>query len=181
MDGQQGLVSASVLFALAAAVNTSSVALQQRHRYLTRSLGQTGWYAHLALITPPWALFLLSLAKLDKGNRWRLPAQMRPLGAPVLAAAGLLWAAAFKKLGPARMANGYFFGAADSGPVTDGVFRWLENPVYDSYALALVGQALLRSDARYLVLAAESMLLLNGLEASVENHPFRRKRILPVV
>lgn len=174
MGGLQRLVSASALFALAAAVNTSSVALQQRHRYLTRSLGRAGWYAHLALITPPWALFLLSLAKLDRASRWRLPVQMRPLGAPILAAAGLLWTLAFKRLGPARMANGYFFGAADSQPVTDGVFHWLENPVYDSYALALVGQALLGADARYLVLAAESVLLLNWLEAGVENGPFRR-------
>lgn len=148
---------------------------------MTRFLGRAGWYTHLALITPPWALFLFSLAKLDSGSRWRLPPQVRPLGAAVLAAAGLLWTLAFKRLGPARMANGYFFGAADPGPVTEGVFRSLENPVYDSYALALVGQALLRADARYLVLAAESVVLLNGLEASVENAPFRRRRSVPLV
>lgn len=177
----RGLLATGTLFAIAAGVNTGTVALQQRGQHLTRCFGQAAWRVHLALITPPWALFLFSLVKLDRRSRWRLPAQMRPLGTPVLAAAGLLWTLAFKKLGPARMANGYFFGAANSQPVTDGVFHWLENPVYDSYALALVGQALLRADARFLVLAAESVLLLNGLEARVENRPFRRKRSVPRV
>jgi Phospholipid methyltransferase len=176
MTGLRGLLTTGALFAIAAGVNTGSVALQRRGQHLTRCFGKAAWHMHLALIIPPWALFLFRLAKLDRGSRWRLPAQTRPLGAPVLAAAGLLWAAAFSRLGPARMANGYFFGATDSRPVRDGVFRWLENPVYDSYALALVGQALVTADARYLVLAAESVLLLNGLEAGVENAPFRHKR-----
>lgn len=179
--GVRGLLSTAALFAIAAGVNTGSVALQQRGQHLTRHFGQAAWPAHLALITPPWALFLLSLSKLDRRARWPLPERMRFLGVPVLAAAVLLWTAAFKKLGPARMANGSFFGAADSERVSEGVFRWLENPVYDGYALALVGQALLRADARYLVLAAESVLLLNGLEARVENGPFRRGRSMPLL
>ena len=181
MTGVRGLLTAAALFAIAAGVNTGSVALQQRGQHLTRRFGRAAWPVHLALITPPWALFLLSVAKLNRRARWPLPAMMRSLGVPVLAAAGLLWTAAFKKLGRARMANGYFFGAADSERVSEGVFRWLENPVYDSYALALVGKALLRADARYLVLAAESLLLLNGLEASVENRPFKRSRSMPLL
>jgi hypothetical protein len=86
MTGLRGLLTTGALFAIAAGVNTGSVALYQRGQHLTRRLGQAAWPLHLALITLPWALFLFSLAKLDKGSRWRLPAQTRAQGAPVLAA-----------------------------------------------------------------------------------------------
>ena len=45
--------------------------------------------------------------------------------------------------------------------------------MYDSYALALVGWALYRENAVNLLLAGESFILLNRLEARVENRPAR--------
>ncbi|HEV2123073.1 MAG TPA: hypothetical protein VGW38_09905 [Chloroflexota bacterium] len=41
--------------------------------------------------------------------------------------------------------------------------------MYDAYALMLLGTALHQRDARYLAIAVESLILLNGLEARVEN------------
>ena len=94
---------------------------------------------------------------------------MRPLGRPLLVTAGLLWLAAFRELGGATVANGNFFGKGRQTPAAGGIFRLLKNPMYDSYALALIGLGLRRANAVYLLLAGESLLLLNQIEARVEN------------
>jgi protein-S-isoprenylcysteine O-methyltransferase Ste14 len=158
-------------FAFAAAVNTGSVAIQQRSQLLTRTVGSAAWYFHLGLISPPWIWFLALLRDLEQHVRWPLPDRARPLGSALLAAAGLIWLVAFRQLGPARVANGNFFGRAPTAPVAGGIFRWLRDPMYDAYALAFIGAALRRANAAYLLLAAESLVLLNGCEASVENRP----------
>lgn len=55
--------------------------------------------------------------------------------------------------------------------MTGGVFRIVANPMYDGYTLAF-GQALRCRNAVYLLLAAESYLLLNRIEARIENARF---------
>jgi len=162
------------LFALAAAVNTASVAQQQRTAWATRRFGRSAWHAHLLLIAPGWLAFLVSLPGLDRAVVWPLPRRVRPAGWALLAASAGLWLAAYRQLGPERIANGYFFGRGASQPVSGGIFRWLRNPMYDSYALAFAGSALVSANAVYLLVAAESVLLLNFVEAKVENRPFSR-------
>jgi protein-S-isoprenylcysteine O-methyltransferase Ste14 len=79
-----------------------------------------------------------------------------------------LWVAML--LGPARL-NGlrFFRPALPEERVISGPFRWLENPMYTGYFLVSLGIALLR-DSRYdLVIALESLLLLNYFQATIEN------------
>ena len=159
-------------FALAAGVNTASVALQQRAACLTRWFGPRGWYVHLGVVLPFWAWFLALLPGLGRRVCWPVPGRLRSLGAPTVAIAGLLWLLAFKELGAARTGNANLFGHGSPEPVRGGVFRLLANPMYDSYALALLGVALQGGNGVYLLLAGESIVLLNGLEAAVENRPF---------
>ncbi|MBI4214007.1 MAG: hypothetical protein HY534_06835 [Chloroflexi bacterium] len=166
------MVATLAAFAIAAAVNTASVAVQQRFHFLTRTFGKNGWYVHIALIAPPWLAFLALLRDLNQRARWPLPESMRPLGSFLLVIASGLWFAAFRELGPVRVANGYFFGRGPSERVSGSVFRLRRDPMYDAYALALVGTAFRRANGVYLLLAVESLLLLNGLEASVENRAF---------
>lgn len=162
------------VFALAAGINTASLAREQDTGWLTRRFGRRAWYAHLLLISPAWMAFLFSLTRVDPKARWSLPGLLRPAGWGLVAASAGLWVAAYRQLGPDRTANGYFFGRGPSEPVTGGIYRWLRDPMYDAYALAFAGGGLATANAVYLLLAAQSVLLLNLLEAGVENRPFSR-------
>ncbi len=166
------LIVTMAVFALAAGVNTASVALQQRYALLTRWFGRNGWYVHLAVITPPWAWFVALLNGIGGQVQWRLPTGLRPVGIALLAVAAIIWSVAFLQLGPARVGNGVFFNRAPAAPVRGGIFRWLRNPMYDTYALAFFAAGLSQANAVYWALAMESLLLLNRFEATVENKPF---------
>jgi len=162
------------VFVLATAVNTGSIALQFKYRLLHRLFGNWDWFGHLALVTPAWAWFLVLLRRLGEHVRWPVPEAMHLLGLPVIAAGVILFLLALRELGFAAAANGYFFGRAPKQPVRSRVFRVLKNPMYDSYAIVLAGVALVTANAVYLLIAAESFLLLNLVEARVENLPFER-------
>lgn len=159
-------------FAAAAGANTVSVMIQQSRQVLTRRFGRRGWYVHLALTAPLWGVFVYLLSGLGRHVIWPLPASLRPAGVALLVVGAALWLAAFVQLGPERTANGFFFGRGPAEPVTSRLFARLRNPMYDSYALAFVGLACTRANGAYLLLALESYLLLNVVEASVENRPF---------
>ncbi len=162
------------VFALATAINTASIALQQKCGLPSRLFRKGDWFAHLALVTPAWVWCLVLLRRLGQHVRWPLPEMLHLLGLPVLGAGVILFLFAFRELGFAAAANGYFFGRTPKTPVRSGVFRVLKNPIYDSYAIGLAGVALLSANAVYLLVAAESVLLLNQVEARVENQPFER-------
>ncbi len=88
----------------------------------------------------------------------------------------VLWLWTFAQLGPVRTANGNIFGRGPTEPVDEGPFRYLQNPMYDSYLLTFVGLALWKANAQYLVLALESYVLLNLVEGRVENRAIQRQR-----
>jgi protein-S-isoprenylcysteine O-methyltransferase Ste14 len=163
------LLLSLALFTTATLVNTGSVALQQRTAWLTRRFRRRGWYAHLALIAPAWLAFLVSLPILHERVRWPLPRALRPAGNICLVVAAAVWMPAFAALGPVRAANGDQFGRARRLRIRHGIFRSLANPMYDGYALAFIGTALRSGNAVFLPLAGTSYLLLNQIEARVEN------------
>lgn len=165
---------AMAVFAVATAIDTASVAIQQKSALLTRFFGSRAWYVHLAVIIPAWVWFLALARRLGERAYWPLPPVVRPFGIPVLAVGVILFVLAFRELGFAGMANGYFFGRTRKTPVRSGVYRLLKNPMYDSYAVILIGVGLYTTNAAYLLLAGESLVLLNLVEARVENRPFER-------
>ncbi len=171
------LLLALLAFAVAVIVNTTSVELQQRHRWLTRWFGPKDWYVHLALIAPGYLWFFRALKDLGGTVRWPLPAAWQRFNQPVLAASTLLWLEAYRQLGLAGMLNRNFFSGGSTRAVRGGMFRWFRDPVYVSYVLAFVGWALRRRNAVYLLLAAESWLLLNVIEAKVENRSFESWKV----
>lgn len=164
------------IFAFAAGVNTGSVAFQQRTRWLTRRFGRGAWWVHMALVSPGWALFLNLEVQLGRHLVWPLPAVLWPLGLGLLVLAAVLFAASSSQLGLRRTCNGYFFDSEPPQPVSGAVYRWLENPMYDSFWIAFVGLALIEANAAYLALAVASYLLLNRCEAKIENGPFAAAR-----
>jgi len=169
MRGARRLILTTTAFALAAGVNTASVALQQRDQFLTRRFGRRGWYVHLAVVLPPWAVFLALVPRLGGQVRWPLPRAVQVAGPPVLGVAASLWVLAYRQLGGTRMANGNIFGVGDATRVEGGLFRFVANPIYLSYLLTFIGLAFRQRNAVYLLLAGESYLLFNQLEARVEN------------
>lgn len=166
------------LFALAAGINTGSVALEQQRQWLTKPFGSRAWAVHMVLITPGWLAFLAFDAQLNYQFQWPLPTVLRPLGAVLVAAALILFAMSFWQLGMRQTFNGHFFGWKASKPLSSGAFRWLKNPMYDSFCLGFIGGALVLTNGAYLVLAVASYLFLNRFEAGVENRPFTE---VPVV
>lgn len=169
MRGARRLILTTGALALAAFVNTGSVALEQRTQFLSRRFGRwRGWRIHLAVVLPPWAAFLALVPGLGSRVRWPLPRAVRWAGLPILGAAVTLWLLAFRQLGGTRTANGNVFGVGETTLITGGIFRFVANPMYLSYLLAFVGLACSRRNAVYLLLAGESYLLLNQLEARIE-------------
>jgi len=170
------LLLTMLAFAVATGVNTASVEIQQRRQWLTRCFKDWGWYVHLALIAPGYLWFFSLLRGLGSQARWPLPRTLRRLGMPLGLLAAALGLGALGQLGPAGALDGYFFGRSKPNRVSGGVFRWLRNPMYDSYVLAFVAAACRKQNAVHLLLAAESFVLLNLIEASVENRPFQETR-----
>jgi len=162
------LALTSTAFVVAVGINTASVAIEQRRGLLTRCFGSKGWYVHLAVISPGWAWFFLLLRKLGTRTIWPLPKGLRPFGGTLLPMAAAGWLLAFIQLGPVRTLNGNNFGRANADPITVGSFHWSPNPMYDSYVIAFIGRALRDGNGVYLLLAAQSFILLNLIEASVE-------------
>ena len=161
-------------FALAAGMNTGSVFVEQRWRVLSRVFGGRAWEAHLALITPVWVAAVVQLCRLDPGSAWPLPRRLRGVGVTASPIALALWTQTVANLGLTRFANGACFGRAGSERLRGGTFRLLRNPIYDSYALALLGAAFRKHDARFLLLALESFVLLNLIEAPIEERCLTR-------
>ena len=161
------------VFAIAAGVNTLSVALQQERHWFTRHFGEQAWYVHLVITTPIWGLFLVLQGRLGSQVHWSLAPELELAGMALAAVGVALLLATLWQLGLTRTFNGYFFGRGRKEPVSGGVFRWLRNPMYDSFWILFVAEAFWLGHAIYLVLAAESFILLNQIEARVENRPFR--------
>ena len=172
------LALTSTAFAAAAGINTASVAIEQRHGLLTRCFGSRAWYAHLAVISPGWTWFFLMLRRLGTRTVWPLPGELRALGSALLLLGAAGWLSAFIQLGPVRTLNGSNFGRVDADPITGGAFHWSRSPMYDSYVIALIGRALRDGNGAFLLLAAQSFVLLNLIEAPVEGRSIS-KAIVP--
>ena len=161
------LALSATALAAAACVNTLSVGGQLRWRTHERLAGNGAWRLHLALITPGWLLFVGSLPAVRRDPCLRIRSR-RTLGLTVIGAAAVLWLAAARELGGARVLNADAFGQVAPRRVVSGPYRWRRNPIYDSYALALLGCGLFTGRGGYLLLSLESLIVLNLIEAGVE-------------
>ncbi|MHB8614230.1 MAG: methyltransferase [Candidatus Dormibacteraceae bacterium] len=163
----RSLALSAAALAAAACVNTLSVGAQVRWRTLERLAGRRAWQLHVALITPGWLLFLCSLPAVRRDPALQIR-RRRTVGLTLIGAAAGLWLAAARQIGGARVFNADAFGAVPARRIRAGPYRWLRNPIYDSYAMALAGGAFLTGSGGYLVLTLESLILLNLVEAAVE-------------
>ena len=170
----RSLRASAAALAVAAGINTLSVACQLRWRFQERIARRRAWKLHLALITPGWLFFAAGLPRLSNDPRMAFRLRRRT-GLALVGLAGCLWLAAVREIGMKRVLNGDAFGAVPPRQIRSGPYRWLGDPIYDSYALALAGWAMLAGRGAFALLSLESLIALNLVEAKIERHSFTRR------
>jgi protein-S-isoprenylcysteine O-methyltransferase Ste14 len=161
------------LFLLSSGLQAGLIFLQQSGGWLTRWWGTHAFAIYNVITLIPWAAFVLVYVVFQFTEHPALPWEgiwLQIIGG-ILIFAGLseaLWVAIL--LGPARL-NGlrFFSPSLQKERVISGPFRWLENPMYTGYFLVFLGIALLRNSLYDVVIALESLLLLNYFQSTIEN------------
>ena len=168
------------LFAFSSVLQTGLIYVQQRSATLSRWWGGRAFAIYNLITLIPWVAFLLTYVTLQFEQHPTLPWSSLWLqvigGFLALSGAVLaLWVA--RLFGPARL-NGlrHFIGATDEERIGYGPFRWIDNPMYTGYFLILMGIALWQNSLYDLIIALESLLLLNGVQARIENSGLSRGR-----
>ena len=161
------------LFLVSSGLQTALILVQQSGGRLTTWWGPHAFSIYNAITLIPWAAFVLAYLALQFTQHPSLPWEslwIQVIGG-ILISFGVslaLWVAIL--MGPARL-NGlrHFAPASREERVTTGPFQWLKNPMYTGYFLVLLGIALWMSSLFDLAIALESLLLLNGFQARIEN------------
>ncbi len=171
--GIELFASTVILFILASVIQTGLISLQQASSRLSKWWGSRAFFFYNIITLIPWVAFVLSYVVLQFEAHPPLPLEGRWLqiigGILFLSGTSLaLWVA--KLMGPARL-NGlrHFAPELEEERVTSGPFQWLKNPMYTGYFLVLLGVAFSINSLYDLAIALESLLLLNGIQARIEN------------
>lgn len=166
---------------LASAVITAGhgamLAYAQKRQHLPREKRHALWKIHAFALNPLWALLFLAII----GAQFSFANGMAPFwqvvsGVIVITAGIALFIAARKNLGlPRAMGRRFFFPEEETAWLASGAYRRLANPMYDAFALILLGLGIALNSWQDLALAAVSLILLNGLLTRLENrgHPWR--------
>lgn len=161
------------LFLLSSGLQAGLILLQQSGGRLTRWWGIHAFAIYNIITLLPWTAFVLVYVVFQFTEHPALPWEglwLQVTGG-ILIFAGVsvaLWVAIL--LGPARLNGRRFFQPAlQEERVVSGPFRWLENPMYTGYFLMFLGIALLRNSLYDVVIALESLLLLNYFQSTIEN------------
>lgn len=148
---------------LAVAVNSCSVYLQ-KHRHIYDKY-QHGLLLHALIILPFWLLFGFFAGTLDRN--YRLPTVSLPaLGYALAAAATFIFIAAVSTLGPGSLINSSFF--TQTIVAQKGIYKFLRNPIYDSYWLLFFALGLIASNAAFFIISGLSFIGLNVIESRIE-------------
>ncbi len=150
-------------FILAITVNSTSVFLQKQHGIYKRF--KYGMYVHGLVITPAWALFILLLSGLNRRYIVTIP-HTGVVGPLLVLVSSVLFVAAVSKVGTQALLNGNFFKKVEF--INTGVYRYVKNPIYDSYALLFIGLGLTLHNGSFLIIAIVNLIGLNVVESKIE-------------
>ncbi|MDI3313380.1 MAG: methyltransferase [Mycobacterium sp.] len=158
------LLLTCAMFALAIGINSGSVFAQRHLRFYNR-WHNNSWLLHSLAILPFWAFFIYLVMNLNRHYLLRFQS-MPVIGYVFFGLAILLFGLAIREIGWQSLFNGNWF---DRGRISHtSVFKFLKNPIYDSYLLAFVGAGLVSGNMAYFVIALESYIGLNIIETKVE-------------
>ena len=170
------------LFLLSSGLQAGLIYLQQTSGRLAGWWGSHAFFVYNVITLVPWAAFVLLFAALQFSQHPSLPwgnLWFQVIGGILIfsGASLALWVAIL--LGPARLNGlGYFAPAmidVKEERVISGPFRWMKNPMYTGFFLVFLGIALGKNSLYDLAIALESLLLLNGFQAGVENREWSRR------
>lgn len=152
-----------MVLAIAVGINSTSVYAQKRFRFYDRH--KNGWLWHSLTILPAWVVFVYLLINVNSHYELRFDS-LPTIGYVLYTLAILFFGLAMHKIGWKSLLNGNWFGR---GKVArSGIFKYLKNPIYDSYFLAFAGAAFASSNAAYFIIALESYIGLNVIQSRVE-------------
>lgn len=148
---------------LAVAVNSCSVHLQKRRRVYDKF--RHGMLLHALIILPFWLLFGFLASTL--GRNYQLPTISLPaFGFALATLAASIFIAAVYTLGPGSLINSNFFKVTEF--TQNGIYKFLKNPIYDSYWLFFLAFGFITSNAAYFIIAGLSFIGLNVVESRIE-------------
>ena len=157
----------SLLFIVVVAINSVAVYIQRRYKTYTKLFGRYNWMAHVILLSVIWGAFLLGLVYL-RPPEWQLPSWLHSVGLLVSIIGFLMVVMSWVRLGTIGTLNGRFFGKGQKKLLKGGLFS-LRNPMYVGFALLFIAAAFWLGNAFYLWMAALSFVLLNMVQARIEN------------
>lgn len=156
-----------IVLLIAVLTNSFSAWLQRRHKFYDH-LGPTAWNTHQFVIAPAWLVFFVMSTQIGTFLTWPLPINLPELGWLVLIIAIILFASAIKVLGVQALTNGNLFGIGPKKHVQHGIYRYLNHPIYDSFALVYIAAGLITANGAYILLALVLHALLNHIQANLE-------------
>jgi protein-S-isoprenylcysteine O-methyltransferase Ste14 len=159
------------LLILAIGVNSALVWLQKT-RQIYQRFGKRAHGVHGSLISVFWGAFIIS-EFVDNSSTWRLPHAYPIAGLTLMAGALLLFGLALQQIGWDALSNGNFFGK----PMRKlgGVYRYIREPIYWSYAVWFAGIGLVTSLKAFFIYTLISIIGLVGVESWVERPIVTRK------
>jgi protein-S-isoprenylcysteine O-methyltransferase Ste14 len=150
---------------LAITVNSVSVYLQKHRRVYDKF--DNGLMVHSIVITPCWVIFALLLSELNQVYEIDIP-EYPVAGYLLIGIAICLFVASIRQIGSGALINANFFQKQETKPVKSGVYKYLKNPIYDSYFLVFIGLGLALSNATFFIIAGISFIGLNIIESKIE-------------
>ena len=161
-----------ILFILASSINTYLLHLQKR-KCLTKWLGQIAFKVFCFITFIPWILFVISETFLVRYTSFPIPIYfgvMKILGWILVGTGVILIIWTIQTIGFKNFAGYRFFMDKQSTHLTrSGIFAYLKNPTYVGFVLLFIGIGLIVNSLEQFVLALLSFILLNCIEARVEN------------
>ena len=161
-----------ILFLIASIIQCGLILLQQRGERLTLWWGRYAFSVYNVITLFPWIAFVLAFLTLQLQPRPELLLSgvwLQAFGALLLLSGTFLAVWVAVQLGPARL-NGlrFFDPVIRHDRIPSGPFRLLKNPMYSGFFLIFLGLALWQNSLYNLAIALESAVLLNGMQAWIE-------------
>ena len=155
----------SILALVATIAVNSGLVYLQKTRQIYQRFGHQAYLVHSVVITLVWGGFIVT-EFLANATTWRLGHTYPAIGLPIMAAALAVFVAALTQIGGNALANGNFFHY----PIRKlgGIYCYIKEPIYWSYAAWFFGLALLTGMKVFLVHVVITLIGLVCFESWVE-------------
>lgn len=165
-------------FAFVTLSHAAGLIWAKRHQKASFQIRERGWKIHSYWLNGTlWSLLFASFfLPLIFSPRSPYPTWLSLAGAILfLIGFGMALKARFV-LGYAKAMGERFFFPERDQKITWGLYRFLNNPMYDGFLLIFTGAAFAFGIKEYFYLAIASFLFMNGFLASIENYEWKWNR-----